>query len=439
MRSIPLKQSLPPVRGEVRVKGVLFNIPIDNQTGIIHSLMIYRRQPPARLGLEHKTRILLLVFLGSVLAQLSMDLYTPSFPAMQAVFATSATSIQLTLIAFWLGFGFGQLPMGYVADKFGRRPMSILSYAIFFLSTIMLLYTHSIIGFIFWRFFQGVGGAGLQVHMRIAYRDLLSGKQLKKMVSIFSAAWSAVPLFAPTIGGYVQQYFGWQMQFKVLLGLCAFFMLLNYRLLPETRSKQAIEEAEYFVQAIRSSFLNRRLMFFLSIVTLMAFALVGFVAVSPFIFQVTFALSPVHYGWVLLMVTIFNMLGSFSMGWIQHKCSQKSLYFTLFSVMAVACLGLLILNVILPTSILLVVIPMCVIYWGEGSIYVLTAANAYESFSKNIGVNSAVYGCVLMTGSALIALFASHLPHLSIVPFASILVICVLLSATVMIKGRKHL
>src|SRR3546814_5603837 len=52
---------------------------------------------------------------------LSIDMYLPSFPALQVYFSTDAASVQSTLSFFFIGLAIGQLIYGPIADRYGRR------------------------------------------------------------------------------------------------------------------------------------------------------------------------------------------------------------------------------------------------------------------------------------------------------------------------------
>ncbi|MCY3980264.1 MAG: MFS transporter [Alphaproteobacteria bacterium] len=61
---------------------------------------------------------------------LSIDMYLPSLPAIGREFDASAGDVQLTLSAFFIGFGVGQLLYGPLSDRYGRRPMLLFGVSV---------------------------------------------------------------------------------------------------------------------------------------------------------------------------------------------------------------------------------------------------------------------------------------------------------------------
>ena len=83
-----------------------------------------------------KTRLFLTIFLGvmSAMAPLSTDMYLPALPELSSDFGISASVTQMTLTMTMLGMGAGQMIMGPVSDRYGRKWPLLAGMAVFALT-----------------------------------------------------------------------------------------------------------------------------------------------------------------------------------------------------------------------------------------------------------------------------------------------------------------
>ena len=79
----------------------------------------------------------LVIVLGSVnaIGPLSIDMYLPAFPEIAEGFGTSASSVQLTLTACVAGLALGQLLIGPLSDRYGRRTPLIAAMGVYALAS----------------------------------------------------------------------------------------------------------------------------------------------------------------------------------------------------------------------------------------------------------------------------------------------------------------
>lgn len=384
-------------------------------------------------------RVTFLVFLATIAGQFAIDLYTPSMPAMQHVFNTTATNIKLTLSLYMFGYGASQLFFGYLIDKLGRRPSLLIGHVGFLISTLLIIYCHSIYLLLVWRVLQGGMGGCLQVCLRSTFRDLFKGAQLSKISGIFSSAWAFLPLVAPMFGGYLQHFFGWQMQFQVILLLCAASAFLNWKLLPETRPASADDEAQHFGRAILAHLKNSQLILFASMTGLCATLVMSYMALAPFLLQDNFHLSPVTFGWLTLAVTLFTLLGSlFTSRFVERLGEARIIYGSLLGC-GLSIVALLLCSIVAPHHLGSILIPMGFLFFAEGAIYPAAAGTAYASIKQYTGVATAIYGMILVLLVALGMGIVAVIPHDNLVPFSLLLVVTFVLVLSVFAIGKKYL
>ena len=87
----------------------------------------------------NKKRSLGLLLFIVPLAQISVDLYSPSLPYISKQFLTTNALVQNTITLYFLGFGLGQLFFGPLSDFIGRKRTIVLGLFCFFLFSIFLV------------------------------------------------------------------------------------------------------------------------------------------------------------------------------------------------------------------------------------------------------------------------------------------------------------
>ena len=75
------------------------------------------------MTLKRNSKLFLVLFLGTLSAfgPFVTDLYLPALPTMSSYFNSSTSTIQLTLTGSMVGLALGQLLIGPISDKYGRK------------------------------------------------------------------------------------------------------------------------------------------------------------------------------------------------------------------------------------------------------------------------------------------------------------------------------
>ena len=152
-----------------------------------------------------KERLALAFLLASLgfLGPLNIDMYLPSFPAIQTDFNTTASLVQMSLTACLIGLAAGQIVIGPISDAKGRRNPLIISISLFALSSLLCAFAPNITALIIGRFLQGFTAAAGVVLSRAVVRDVFSGRELAKFYSLLMVINATAPLIAPMAGGAI--------------------------------------------------------------------------------------------------------------------------------------------------------------------------------------------------------------------------------------------
>ncbi len=255
--------------------------------------------------------ILTVVGLVSAFGPFVTDFYLPALPALSGYFDTTASLVQLSLTFSMVGLAAGQLIIGPLSDRYGRKRPLMLSLVIFCLSTVGCLYVPDIYEFIFFRLLQGLAGAGGVVISKSIATDLYEGPELTRFFSLLSSVQGLAPICAPVLGGVLLGMMDWKGIFWVLLGiglvLLAALVFFRESLEVEKRRRGSIFSAfRQYVPLLR----NRQFMRYVWIQALAMGVMFVYIAASPFIFQNHFDTSPLVYSLCFGVNAVGIMLGS---------------------------------------------------------------------------------------------------------------------------------
>lgn len=187
---------------------------------------------PQSLGI-----ILLLAFLAAI-GPLAIDTYLPSLPAIAIDLGVSSSAVQQSVSAFFIGIAAGQLLAGPLSDRYGRRPILLVGFGLFFIATIACALAPNIETLNAGRLLQGLAASVSPAAGRAMVRDMWAGNEAARAMSYVTMAMVVAPLLAPLIGGFIISYWDWRMIFWALLIFAASALALVMLRLPETNGPE---------------------------------------------------------------------------------------------------------------------------------------------------------------------------------------------------------
>ena len=190
--------------------------------------------------------IVTLVFLAGISA-LTMNIFLPSLPSMSTYFNTPYQVIQLSVALYLALSAVLQIVIGPISDRFGRRKVILGALVLFLLATIGMLLAQDITVFLIFRMCQAVIAAGM-VLSRAVVRDMVPDAEAASMIGYVTMGMALVPMVGPIFGGFLDDHFGWQANFIVLLVLGMMVSALVYFDLGETAVLKKITLSEQISQ-----------------------------------------------------------------------------------------------------------------------------------------------------------------------------------------------
>lgn len=317
------------------------------------------------------------------------DFYLPVLPEMADYFHTSAAHVSLSLTAGMIGLAAGQVFIGPLTDKYGRKHILVASMLLFVVATVLCLIAPNIYLFNLMRVLQGVAGAGGIVISKSMATDMYSGKELADFMAVLGSINGIAPVCAPVIGGVMAGFTTWQGVFCLLLAIGLLLMMCSGRL-PETlTAEHRIRKNVLQVYAnLFRVFRNAR--FTLSTLSAMAcfFTFFAYIASSPFILQQLYGLTAFQFS-LCFGLNAF-MIGVGAAVAPRFKSPQTAL--------RSGAINLGVAAAVLAASLLahlpLVVVMVCYVYLlgSFGLMQPGLTATALDAERDNAGAASAIFG-----------------------------------------------
>ncbi|WP_090159222.1 multidrug effflux MFS transporter [Loktanella sp. DSM 29012] len=176
-----------------------------------------RRTPP---------HIFTLTLLAGVSA-LNMSIFLPSLTRMAADFGTDYATMQFAVSGYLAATAVMQILVGPLSDRFGRRKIVLTSITIFIAATLGAYLAPTIQLFLMFRILQAAVATGI-VLSRAIVRDMFGAEQSASMIGYVTMGMALIPMIGPTVGGALDQAFGWHASFIFLMGAGVFLWLLCY-------------------------------------------------------------------------------------------------------------------------------------------------------------------------------------------------------------------
>ena len=376
--------------------------------------------------------LLLTLALLGMIASLGTDIFTPSFPEVAAQLHTDEATVQLTLTVFMVGMGLGQLCIGAVSDRWGRRGPLMLSCVLFVLASAAAPLSTSIGMLIAARLIQGFFGAAGAVLGRAIARDVARGQTLAQVLSLLGVFTSLSPIAAPIMGGVLAEPIGWRGVLWVLTGIGVLMLVCSFLFVPEslpperrqTTSAQAVGRSVMDVLRDRS-YLGYTLVQCFGVGTLYAF-----IAGSSFVLQNEYGLRPLTYSLVFALNALALIIGGLCSTWlVKHVALRRMLVHFLIASLALNAI-LVVLSIALdrpplvPLMILIWIISLC-----NAPIMATTTTLALDRHPHNAGMASALLGALTNLVSGIIAALVSITGTTTVISMTVVMGLSVLAAA----------
>jgi DHA1 family bicyclomycin/chloramphenicol resistance-like MFS transporter len=238
-------------------------------------------------------KYVLLLGLMCALPAISTDIYLPSLPDVAADLHTSATAAQLTMTAMLIGGAVGQLVIGPLSDRFGRRRPVLVGVSLHVVTSLLCAVAPAIVPLIALRTMQGFFNASASVVAMAVIRDRFVGADASRLMSRLMLVIGVAPLFAPSVGGLIAGEWGWRAVFLALAIFGVVLWVVVWRRLPETLPPERRRQGGLgaALSGYRKLVKDRHFMALAILPGLGVAVLMSYVVASPFVLREGYGLS----------------------------------------------------------------------------------------------------------------------------------------------------
>lgn len=346
----------------------------------------------------------------AALGTLSTNILLPSLPAMAHALDVPIVATGALMSWFFATFALGQLFVGPLADRYGRRPLVVAGLIIFVAGSLVCTMATSLPGLVAGRVIQAIGVCAASVLSRAIARDLFTGNELARVLSFITVAMAAAPGFSPLLGSGLDHSLGWRSPFAFVAVFGALLCLAYSLAVGETHvGKRPPIALLSIIQGYGSLLRDRRFVVPATSVSLVIGGLFAVFTVTPAILVGSLGFSPLQLS-LFYAGTVFVVFGA---GFAAPRLAKRS------SLAAVTRLGLVIASggCLVMAALALAgfhafasyLLPMLLFLFGMGMLNPIGTALTLTPFGERAGAASALLGFMQMACAALAILAATSM------------------------------
>ncbi|KAF0813860.1 Bicyclomycin resistance protein [Andreprevotia sp. IGB-42] len=349
-------------------------------------------------------RMALVLGLLSAIGPFAIDMYLPALPSIGQNLGASTGAVQASLMAFFISLGIGQIIYGPVSDMVGRKAPLYFGLLLFAAASVGCALAPDVHTLIALRFLQGLGASAGMVIPRAVVRDLHTGNDAARLMSLLMLVFSVSPILAPLAGSFLIEWHGWRMVFWAVTVAAGLGVILLATSLPETRPRE-----ERVNSSVGSALAGYRTLLcdrhYLGLVFIGAFGISSFFAYlanSSFVLIDHYGLTPRQYSFAFAA----NAASFIGVSQLTGRLAQR---FGLVQMVKFAVTGyalvmllLLALNLLGITRLDVMLVLLFIGYGFLGLVVPATAVLSLEEHGAIAGTASALMGTLQFVVGAIV-------------------------------------
>jgi DHA1 family bicyclomycin/chloramphenicol resistance-like MFS transporter len=373
----------------------------------------------------------------AAIGTLATNILLPSLPQMAASLHVSTAEVTASITVFLAVFAIGQLAVGPISDRYGRRIPVLSGFVVFIAGSIWCGLAADLPNLLIGRVIQAAGACSTSVLSRAIARDLFSGERLARAMALIMIAMAAAPGFSPLLGGALDHMFGWRSEFA-FVGIFAAIAAVAYAaVLGETHNSTriplnplAIAKTYFGLSA------DRRFLIPAATVALIMGGLFAMFSAAPRVLIEGLHFTPIQLG-LFFAGTVMIV---FAAGMLATKLAprfglDRSIQGGLL-LAAAGSIAILLVSMFNP-QFLPFLAAMSVFLLGMGIVNPLGTAQALSPFGEKAGAASALLGFWQMMGAAIGVSLAATIAHQAMLALGIVLTAAALLALLLYTMRKK--
>lgn len=383
--------------------------------------------------------VILVLTTLSAIGPLATDMYIPAFPDVADELGTTASRMQLTITAFFLGTASGQVVAGPFSDRLGRRIPLLIGIILCLLASIGCAMAPDVETLLALRVLQGIGGGFGMVLGRAVLIDMTDGPELFRVMNIMQGVGGVAPIVAPLLGGIILVFGQWREIFVVIAAMSLISLIGVLLLIPESlpRSRRHSGGFRTFLRNCRTLLRRRIFVAYMLVNAFSAFALMAYVSASSFVVQEMLGFTSSEYS----ISFAINSMGMMAMSLLSARLTRtihpRKLIRVGLIIVSLASFSLLIGSLFLDTPAWIVLPAFFFTVAPQGMIFGNGGALASDQAREFAGTGSAMLGLGFSFSASLAAPLVGVAGTHSSLPMAIVMVVGVLISGRFFILAGR--
>ena len=294
--------------------------------------------------LAKSRRFIIVLGLMTGLVAFAINISLPAIPDLVADLGTRMATGQQVVGLFMAGMAAGQLPFGLVSDRVGRMPVLYAGIGLFTLAGIVTWLAGSIEVMLVARFVQGFGSAAGLVLARAIVRDISSGTQAAKLMSVMVMVFTLAPMLAPLVGSFLVSTLGWRSAFAATTVAGIFVLYGINTSLTETYSPGPRQHIlRQLFDSARAFFSHRQCVYGLLIIMTAIGGIMTLVSGSAALIIEIYGYPVDLFGWLFAMTGLSVLIGSIVNRWLLERLDALQMIGTGTTLMGITGVQLLVM------------------------------------------------------------------------------------------------
>ncbi|WP_181014972.1 MULTISPECIES: multidrug effflux MFS transporter [Aeromonas] len=354
--------------------------------------------------------LILLLVLLVLFSPLAIDIYLPAIPQMAEQLGAEVTLMQGTITWFLFSMGLGQLLVGPLADRYGRKPIALGGVLLYGLSALGAGFAASLGELMLARVLQGFGACATSVAAFSVVRDSYGPKKSGQMISYLNGAICFIPALAPLLGGWLTAKAGWSANFWFMAGYAVIVGSWLLWRMPETRPEDTSSSGPLISWSRYSPVLRSPSFLFNATLCMLAMAVIlAYVTAAPVQLMVKLGLDMSGFSYWFTANAALNILACFlAPRFIARVGPRRTLRIGLLVLLLSAIALTLAMHIEHPLAMMG---PVFLSSIGFAMILGAAAGMALAPFGHCAGTAAALLGLFQMSGSGALVGFIGVLMH----------------------------
>lgn len=190
-------------------------------------------------------RLMTVLFIGVFMSALDTSIIAPAIPALREAFQIDNRQVGLVMIAFILASLSSTAPLASLGDRYGRRPVYLISIALFALGSLVIALAPVFWAVVLGRVIQGIGGGGIIPTASAVIADALPPKERGRALGLIGATYGMAFVLGPPLAGVVMVFLNWHWIFLANLPIAAYVLYLGASALPTQRAQAKLPPLDW--------------------------------------------------------------------------------------------------------------------------------------------------------------------------------------------------